>query len=445
MASAQSFFDHFLKPEYLVPVSEFPASSGGDLFVTYYQVQIPSFANGELLIIGEFPRATFFSITAYDDHGAIVGTFNDFELQPYGSSQNPYSPGGPAGAEDILYALKVKLGAPNASNPNPACQTPLSVQNFIDATVRHTTTEFYSSQQANFSATVSGVGSVTHDNAPNTTGSFLLIRSYRLQSPLSSSQADVRKPFVWLRAASTGCAIQLTTAGQQLPASQWYTLNSILNRNQVLAHVQHEIDLGTQSPFGPDPRSDVDWLGREEYAPGGLIGAYLTGVLPTAPPTLTSQGRVMQMQVRLPALPCRSPLPCPLTGNEELRYWSLTFEDSAGKSIGTITDLSLAPNGSGYATLIVTLGTPVPAHVNLANGYSVVNAALPTTFRLVLRNALPAPAFGCSTANVPPRTAEYHTNGGYLGEYSPVVTFPLALSLPTVAQPVNQNESCVAP
>src|SRR5215813_6394566 len=52
-ASAQNFFDSYLKPEYLVPVTEFPSNSGGDLYGSYYQVPIPSLVNGELLIVGE--------------------------------------------------------------------------------------------------------------------------------------------------------------------------------------------------------------------------------------------------------------------------------------------------------------------------------------------------------------------------------------------------------
>ena len=40
-ASAQSFFTNYLKPEYLVPVGDFPSTSGGDRNLVYYQVQTP--------------------------------------------------------------------------------------------------------------------------------------------------------------------------------------------------------------------------------------------------------------------------------------------------------------------------------------------------------------------------------------------------------------------
>ena len=442
---AQSFFDRFLKPEYLVPVSEFPAQSGGDLLLTYYQIPMPSVGNGELLIVGEFPRSRYFSITAYDDHGAVIGKLDDFQIRTYGSTPHPYVPGGPTGAEDVYYAVTVRIGAPSAPAPNAQCQTPLSVtENLLDATVRHTTTSFYSSQQSNYQTVVPNVGSVTHDDGPKTTGTFLLIRSYITSSPLPSSTMELRKPLVWVRAASTGCAVQIAPVGQSLPASSWFSLNSVLHLNQVHGHIQHEADLGTQAPFGPDPRGS-GWMGREEYIPGGAVGRYLTTSVPLDPPLLQAQGRVLQLQFREPTMPCTNPIPCPLTGAEALRYWSLTFEDSTGRSLGSLSDVSLLPNANGYVTAVVSLGTTLPPHVTPANGYSPIVGSLPTAYRLVMRNYLPSSVFQCSTDSVPPRTAEYHSGGGYMGEYAPVITFPLASALPATAQPVNLNEPCGGP
>jgi hypothetical protein len=444
-ASAQGFFDNFLKPEYLVPVSEFPATSGGDLLLTYYQVPITAVPNGELLVIGEFPRARYFSITAYDDHGAVIGKLDDYEIQPYVSSGNPWHVGGPAGAEDILYAVTVRIGTPGAPAPASQCQTPVSVhENVLDATVRHTATSFYSSAQSGYTTFVPSFGTITHEDAPTTSGMFLLIRSYMRASPLGSSAVDLRKPLVWVRAASTGCPARLAPAGESLPASSWFTLSSVLHLDQAYGHVQHELDLGLTAPYGQDPRGDVGWTGREEYTAGGAVGRYLSTLAPLDPSLLNSQGRVMRLQFRKPAMPC-APNPCSLTGSEQLRYWSITFEDSIGRSLGTLSDASLLPNAEGYVTLVVSFGSTLPAHVTSANGYTVLTASLPSASRLVMRNYLPAPTFGCSTQSVPPRTSEYHVNGGYMGEYTPVITFPLASSLPATAQAVNMNEPCGEP
>lgn len=448
LAAAQSFFTHFLKPEFLVPVSEFPATSAGDLNLVYYQVPIPVVQNGELLILGEFPRSRYFSITAYDDHGAIIGVLNDKDIQPYGSAQNPYTPGGPAGAEDILYAVTLRLSGGLATAPLPQCATPLSVhQNVLDARMNHVAGTVYSSDQSGFAATVAGTGNVTHNDGATNTGAFLLIRSYLRQAPLATSQFDLRKPLVWVRASSTGCSPQLTATGQALSASQWFSLASVLNVDQVYAHVQHEIDLGTAAPFGQDPLGQAPWFGRQEYVPGGAIGRYLSTTFPAGftPADLNAQGRVLQMQVKLPQMPCRIGASCALTGNEELRYWSVTFEDQAGNSLATLSDLHVTPNASGYATIVLTFGAAVPAHVVAANGYNkfVMNSTAPA--RIVMRNYLPADAFQCSTWNVPFRTAEYHPGNGYMGEYAPIVTFPTAASLPAVAVPVVQQNNCQYP
>jgi hypothetical protein len=438
-ASAQTFFENFYQPHYLLPVSEFPSSSGGDLQATYYQIPIPALGNGELLLMGEFPRARYFSVTVYDDHGAIVGTVDDAKLAPFGGVQNPYVPGGPSGAEDILYALTVRLGTPSAPTPYAACQTPEDVKkNLLDMRSRHTATSYYSSQQQGFSAAVAGYGTVTHVDLPANSGGFVILRMYQLQAPTAASGFDLRKPVAWIRAANTGCAVQLAPAGTALAPSQWYSLNSMLKLDQVLAHNQHETDLGFTAPYGGDPQGEAPWWGREEYMPGQVPGRYLAALLPMTADQLNAQGRVVQMQLRLPQMPCSS-VPCPsMTGAEQLRNWSLTFEDAAGRSLGSLSDTAIRPNADGYATLVLSFGPPLPPHVTAANGYSPVTMSAATAARAVLRNLLVAPTFGCSTSNVPPRTGEHTPSGGYMGEYAPVVTFPLASSLPVVATPIVQ-------
>jgi hypothetical protein len=451
-ASAQNFFNSYLKPEYLVPVGDFPSTSGGDRNVNYYQIQIPALANGELLLLGEFPRARYFSITAYDDHGAVLGELNDKDIVPYGSSANPFAVGGPAGAEDILYAVSVQLGKA-ASSPLSQCATPLDVhRNVLDASNRHTAGTFYSSQQSGFSANVAGYGSVVHDDTLANTGAFLLIRTYLRQPPTAASQFDLRKPLVWVRQASTGCAAQIAPAGQSLPISQWFSLSSVLHLDQVYAHQQHEVDLGVSDPYGPDPLGESPWFGREEYLPGQAVGRYLSTVPPidatsfgTTAAALNAQGRVLEMQFRLPQLPCHTSPSCGFTGTEQLRYWSVTFEDATGVSLGTMSELSLAPDPNGYVTLVVSFGTPLPAAVNAANGYSVITTPVMPFYRLVMRNYLPAATFFCSTNNVPFRTAEYNPNGGYMGEYAPVISMPIAAGLPQTAQPLVQADSCQFP
>jgi hypothetical protein len=237
-----------------------------------------------------------------------------------------------------------------------------------------------------------------------------------------------------------------------LSVSQWFSLNSMLKLDQVYAHVQHEVDLGTRDPYGPNPLTQSPWFGREEYLPGQAIGRYVTTVFPinttgysSAAAALNTQGRVIEMQFRLPHMPCHTGPPCGLTGTEDLRYWSVTFEDVSGVALATVSDVSLLPDANGYVTAVFSFGTPLPAQVTAANGYTKIVMPAMSFYRAVLRTYLPAPTFNCSTIHVPPRTAEYNPGGGYMGDYAPIVTLPLATALPPVAQALVQTGGCSTP
>ncbi|MCC7416295.1 MAG: hypothetical protein IT176_04070 [Acidobacteria bacterium] len=444
-ASAQSFFDNYLRPEFLVPVSDYPSSAGGDLLIQYYQMAVPLFGNGEILMIGEFPRARQFSITAYDDHGALIGILNGADMQPYGASPNPFAIGGPAGAEDALYAVTLRLDNAMAASPMPQCATPFPVHdNVLDMRSRHTAGTYYSSAESGFSANVPGLGPIVHADAPANTAGFIVIRTYMRQAPAATSQFDLRRPLVWVRAASTGCAAPLAPRGQSV--AQWFSLGSVLKADQMYAHVQHEKDLGVQDLFGPDPATEAPWFSLGEYLPGQAFDRYVNAPLPIDPATLAAEGRVMQLQFKLPVLPCQGAgAVCARTGAEELRYWGLTFEDAPGWSLASFSELALSPDADRNVTLVIGFGTPLPAYVTPANGYSRVDLPILPAARLVMRNQRPAPGLPCSVNTVPPHTAEYHPNGGYMGLYAPAITFPLASSLPPVATPLAQSGSCQYP
>ena len=144
----KTFMQNYLAPAYFMPVAPLAGDKlGGDLFATYDQAYMPVRSWAELLIIGEFPRARFFSITLYDDHGAIIGAFRDDELDPLRSTDiNPYRPGGAAGTEDILYAVRVQLGNSLADAPVAGCQiNDMDISsNVLDARFRHTAGTRYS-------------------------------------------------------------------------------------------------------------------------------------------------------------------------------------------------------------------------------------------------------------------------------------------------------------
>jgi hypothetical protein len=259
-------------------------------------------------------------------------------------------------------------------------------------------------------------------------------------------------PLVWLRESTSGCPWPLAPPGQFRQPQNWFQPGHVADILQVAAHGNHELDLGVTVPFGPDPLNGVIWIGGQENILKQLPDRYMSAIVPfdaamypNAPAQLNAEGRVMRFMLRLPELPCASFPDCPLTGSEELRYWSLSFIDADGTTVESIGDVSLTPDANGYVSLVVSFGTPLPPHVIESNGYSI--AILPEfdLLRMDIRNLITGESFGCSTANVPHRTAEHHPNGGYMSEYAPFVIYPLAVDLPPVALPFPQFGSCDPP
>ncbi len=454
-AAAVDFLGSYDKPEFHVPVVSLEgAAFAGDKNARYEEIFFPIAVDQELLIIGEFPRARFFSITLYDDHGGILDVLDDTEIEPLDPNQrNPYRADGTAGAEDILYAVTVRLGSNLATQPvNAACGfgTRNVHVNVMDARLRHTAGAFYSCQQSHYSTRV-GARRVAHDDGLNTVkGASIMLRTYLKLPPTANSTMDRTIPSAWLRQSATGCAIQ--PVGPRGAGSEWYRSRDILDRAQTFAHFKHEQDLGFQVPHGPDPQGALLWTGSFEYILRALEDRYLTALPPNidrdylfSPSRLNRERRVMRLQFRLPVVPCNGAPNCRLTGLEQVRYWGLSLLDRQNTTIATLADKDLKPDAHGYVDLIVSFGTALPAQITTANGYTAVQLPPKTIRMMTLRNILPAATFGCSTDNVPFRTGEHHPNGGYMGEYAPVATFPLAANLPSKAVPLVPGGRCQPP
>jgi hypothetical protein len=125
---------------------------------------------------------------------------------------------------------------------------------------------------------------------------------------------------------------------------------------------------------------------------------------------------------------------------------SLSFENADGNTLASVADSAFIEDPNGYVTLIAGTGTPIPSWITAANGYTFIDLTALSGYQnlnsLSLRNILSAPTFNCSGAAVPYRTNEYTPAGGLMGEYLPVVDYPTAASLPSVAAPLVQADSC---
>ncbi len=464
------YLKNFNQPHYLVPVREVDGSVlGGDLNTTYYEINTFLAPNKELLIVGEFPRSRYFSVVLYDDHGAIIGSMDDADIEPLVPGQeNPFRPGGPHGQEDALYALTVRLDdAPLATNPLDICSFGIADVhvNVLDGRSRHTAHSFYSCEQSGFSASVPNFGEVVHDDSPDNGAISIYLRQILSKGEAPDSNFDLTKPLVWLRESSSGCPIQMAPVGESPDPNDWYHPIRVVNILQIAAHGFHELELGFTTPYGIDPGHPVGnppvqipngivWTGAQEYLLKQLPYRYVTGVVPAnlylphpnLAAWLNDEDRVMVMAVRMPTVPCAGFPDCPLVGDEELRYYGLSLVENATRTtFATLSDEDIVTDANGYAQIVVSFGTPLPAHVNAANGYTVLELDPSNFDRVDIRNLVPSATFGCSTANVPFRTAEHHPNGGYMGEYVPYVGYPPAANLPPTADPIVQVGSCTPP
>ena len=459
---SKDFFGNYLTPPYFMPVSALDGQQfGGDLTAVYDQAYIANRANRELLIVGEYPRARFFSITLYDDHGAVIATLHDSQINPLRPSTqvNPYRPGGPAGAEDILYAVRVRLGDGLVTTPAAGCGFPTdfdAASNLLDGRFRHTAGTRYSPDMSNFTATSpDGTVTVAHDDASANKSVAIVVRRYLEDKSGGTGAFDLTRPVVFVRNTTSGCALNVwTLAGLSqpdpaawLPPSAWFNFHTTADAAQIAAHTQHAKDAPIRTPSGLDPNNRFAWYGGPEYIlTTNPHTGYLSSAVPEAgkPATLNSRNKVMRMRFRLPTMPCHA-RSCPLTGTEEMRYWGLSFVEGERTVTASVSDLDLNPDANGYVTLILSFGTVLPPHVTAANGYSIVALPAGDPRLVTLRNILPAPNFPCSIDNVPFKTNEHNANGGYMGQYVPFVDFPFASQLPPTAVPFVQAGNCELP
>lgn len=452
-----SFFSNFLtQPAYYLPV--FPLNGeqfGGDLTATYQQFYVPVSANKELLIVGEYPRARYFAITVYDDHSAIIDTKHDAQIAPLKPAQgNPFAPGGPANSDDILYAIRVQLGAQLVQTPQAGCQLDgVDLSNVMDARFRHSAGTRYSSDQVGFTTTIENGSVVTHDDSTGNEGVWVVIRTYLTEEDGNTGAFNLTTPLVFLRNSTTGCAENMfnlagraqTQPTERLPQSEWVGYYATIDYPQMEAHKQHEEDSPPNTPFGLDPNNRAAWYGGSEYILGDNPD---TGYLSTsvgvkgAPAQLNLEGKVMRVRFRLPQVPCDAPS-CALTGSEQLRYWGLSFVEGERHVFASISDLDVNPDENGYVNLIITFGTPLPPRISKLYGYSVLELPVVPLRLLTLRNIVPSTSFSCAIDVVPFNTNEHNDQNGYLGEYAPFIDYLLPMSLPLNAVPRVEAGSCL--
>lgn len=443
-----NFFSNFNNACYLIPftTSGGQGSQGGDLNSTYNKLFYQVNPKLQIIILGTFPNTRFFSVTAYDSHGSTSQTINDDAIVPLTSSYiNPYLPG-VSFVDGQKYAVPINFGGTPGNLETGCMMTGYNVDvNGMDASQRHRGMDWNSDLsvfKANPAFPLHDVDTPQHTN-PNTAG-VLMVRNYIDITPGDSVYAIVRD-------VASGCAYPAAYAVNTLQAvsANPNVGNTWLDSTQADLHRVYEHSYLPRLCFAANPKNMLAWARGTEYVPGDdPAGSYVSALTPAGlPQTLAGAGRVMRIRFRLPTTP---PTPClggcARSGNEQMRYLSLSFQSPGGHTLASMADRSFVQDANGNVTLIVGTGASIPPQVSAANGYTVLDLSAITGYQqlnsVYLRDILPAPTFNCAGAIVPYRTRVYTPAGGLMDEYLPVVDYPEPGGLPAVATPLVPANSC---
>jgi hypothetical protein len=478
-----NFFSNFNNNCYLIPLTSGSGgtSEAGDLNSIYSKIffninspTAPAMALPpyEIIILGQFPNSRYFSIGLYDNHSAITQNITDVNIVPLTSNDmNPYEPGVPF-VSGQRYGASVHLGGTPGNIQTGCMMTGYNVENnAMDGTLRHPyiNWNFDSAfiQEPPAGNKAHEVDTPTHSN-PNQAG-VIIIRSYLDLTPSSPAAT----PHVIIRDVASGCAYPSAYINSlaNVVTNSSTTGNVWLNQQQVQ---EHNVFANWQSVecWGvvPPPYSVLQFERQDEYTPGANPdAAYLIANVPAGlPQTLASANEVMYLQFRLPTTP---PTPCVTgcsrSGNEQMRYMSISFQIPGGGTLASLPDscpanplmpcTPLIQDANGNVNLVVGTGVPQPSWVTAANGYTWLDLSKIANYtelnEIAIRHILPSSWFDCSTQVVPYLTGEATTHGskdgimGLMGLYSPWVTEPLAANLPSTAVPIacpQNSPSCSA-
>ncbi len=413
------------------------ADKAGDLNAVYGEAFYKIAPGYELVLLGTFPNARFFSVTVYDEHAAVTANVLDVGLLPLnGSMFNPFLTSAPY-EPNQQYGATIGFGGGPVTSVQAGCSTSDTTidQNFLDASQIHQgiTWNGYPDLPKNFPV---------HQTGANDAGA-VIVRSYYDISTES-------QPVLIVRQLSNGCALPLSKANgiiTTLPTGGKWS-----NSSQISAHEQFSLQIRPVECFPADPINQAYWVRSADYVPGdnGAAGYLYYSFADKQLKSLISGGQFIRMQFQLPTVP-NTPCNgggCGLTGLEQLRYRSISFEGGKETTYASIDDAAMVKDANGNVALILGLGTTPPAYVTAQNGYTYIDLSQVKDYdkisRVAMRDLVPNASFQCSAENVPIYTGEFNPEGGYMGNYVPTVDYPTASEIPPAPVPVNRPNSCTA-
>ena len=445
---AKGFFSNFNNACYAITLgSSTGTPESGDPNAIYDQIYYQVVPGYELVVFGIYPNARFLSATIYDDHLAVTSSMTDAQILPLTSKLvNPMLPGATF-TPGQYYGLTVSFGGGQPQNVAAGCGTSstTSDQNLLDASQIHQGLSWtgYPGLPANFPA---------HETGPNAAGIVMIRKYLDIDSPTISETIIVRS-------LSNGCAITSQQAQQLNILSKGQGLSSPwLHQSQITAHQQFAQTIKPSWCFPLDPSNQLEWLRATDYIPlndnyAGYMNASFSSEQTQALLTGLTYLRIQFQAPTTPSTPCATGT-CSLTGLEQTRYMSVSFQgppqNVAGPAtLSSISDQQFVKDPNGNVAIIVGFGAPQPSFATAANYYTWVDlskvANINTLIGMRVRDLLSNLSFNCSTFNVPHQTTEFNPLGGYMGNYVPTVDLPTLAQLPETPVPVIRPDTCNLP
>lgn len=446
-----NFFSNFNNPCYTISLASGHGNiQWGDMNATYFQAYFKVDPRYQLIVLGTFPNARYFSVVLYDSHFAFVQSDEDANIVPLTSQYvNPYLPGVSfVGGQQ--FAVPIGFGGTPGNFETGCKMNGYNVGvNGLDGTQRHPGMDWNSAAglfQSHPTFPRHVVDTPQHTN-PNTAG-VVFVRAYMDITQMSYQT----NPHIIVRDVASGCAYPAAYALNTLQIVTPSEATGVTWTDQAQSQAHHFYDTVYLPKLcyghGVSP-NNVSWRRMPEYIPGAASSsAYIVASVPAnLPATLAAAGEVMRIRVRLPATP---PTPCTngcsRSGDEQVRYASLSFVVPSGNLLASLADPVFTTDPNGYVTLIVGTGATIPSWIAPANGYTFLDLTSISGYQqlslIELRHITPAGGFDCAGQFVPYRTVAWTPAGSLMGDYMPVVDYPAAARLPQKASPLVGPKGC---
>jgi len=161
-------------------------------------------------------------------------------------------------------------------------------------------------------------------------------------------------PHIIVRDVASGCAYPASMVKtMNIVATNATTGNPWLDQKPVQNHNLYANWQPTDCWINlPPTQSEIQWIRGDEYAPGANPdAAYLYAFTPSGlPQTLASANEVMRLRFQVPTTP---PTPCTngcsRSGNEQMRYLSVSFQATGGGTLASLPD-TCPVNASGQTS-----------------------------------------------------------------------------------------------